>query len=97
MASYVLSQAAQDDINHIARISADESGMARAKTYVQALHASLQKLADFSDLGRMAHHIRSGYLRLASASHVIFYQKQAGGILISRILHERMDFLAHLQ
>lgn len=97
MASYLLSRRAQADIDRIARVSTDEWGLAQARTYVEALHTACQNLADFPHLGRNAAYIRPGMLRLESGSHVIFYRRAEGGIVVLRILHERMDFLRHLQ
>ncbi len=88
--------AARADINRIAGHSTAEWGLARARTYVHALHDTFQQLAEFPELGRKASHIRLAYLRMDSGSHVIFNQKRENGILIIRILHERMDFLPHL-
>jgi toxin ParE1/3/4 len=39
---------------------------------------------------------RAGYFQIESASHAIFYRKTDTGILIVRVLHERMDFKRHL-
>jgi toxin ParE1/3/4 len=47
-------------------------------------------LADNHGLGRGCDEIRSGLRRIESGRHVVFYREQAGGILVSRILHQRM-------
>jgi toxin ParE1/3/4 len=97
MANYSLAKKAAADFRAIARESLEKWGEARAERYLKEMFETAQRLADFPDLGREVSSIRPGLLRMTSASHVIFCQKQAGGILIIRILHERMDFLAHLQ
>jgi hypothetical protein len=43
-------------------------------------------------LGRDCSHIRDGYRKYASGSHVLFYRLADDGVDIVRILHERMDF-----
>jgi toxin ParE1/3/4 len=47
-------------------------------------------------LGRDCGHIRDGYRKYASGSHVLFYRLADDGVDIVRILHERMDFGRHL-
>jgi toxin ParE1/3/4 len=47
-------------------------------------------LADNPALGRSCDDIRPGLRRMESGQHVVFYREEAGGILISRILHQRM-------
>ena len=41
-------------------------------------------------LGRTCDHIRHGLRRMERGEHVIFYRESAGGIRVSRILHQRM-------
>ena len=53
-------------------------------------------LAEFPDLGRDASHIRPDYRKIATASHSIFYRKTEDGVLIVRVLRQRMDFVQHL-
>jgi toxin ParE1/3/4 len=96
MGSYVLSGKADADVQSIAEESVKRWGLARAEKYILALHETFQRLADFPNIGRDASHIRAGYMRIESASHAVFYRKTESGVLIVRILHERMDFERHL-
>lgn len=96
MGSYTLSQKADDDIQHIARISVQQWGLARAERYLLSLHEAFERLAEFPGMGRTVDEIRPGYLQMESASHAIFYRKTGAGILIVRVLHERMNFMRHL-
>ena len=41
-------------------------------------------------LGRPCDEIRPGLRRMKQGKHVVFYREEPGGILISRILHQRM-------
>lgn len=43
-----------------------------------------------SALGRTCDDVRPGLRRMECGRHVVFYRSEAGGILISRILHQRM-------
>jgi toxin ParE1/3/4 len=58
--------------------------------YIDALEAFCQMLAGNPSLGRSCDHIHRGLRRTASGQHVVFYREDARGILISRILHQRM-------
>ena len=42
------------------------------------------------ELGRVCNYIRPGLRGMEHARHVVFYRIEAGGILVSRILHQRM-------
>ena len=47
-------------------------------------------LADNPSLGRACDNIRPGLRRMEHARHVVFYRQTPTGVLISRILHQRM-------
>jgi toxin ParE1/3/4 len=54
------------------------------------LNRCCQQLADNPDLGRACDDIRPGLRRMEHGRHVVFYRQNADGVLISRILHQRM-------
>lgn len=60
------------------------------------LHQAFENLATYPDLGRSIKDIPPGYLRFESESHAVFYRKEAPGILIVRVLHQRMQAEQHL-
>ena len=48
-------------------------------------------LADNPALGRFCDDVRPGLRRLEHGKHVVvFYRQERGGVLVSRILHQRM-------
>jgi toxin ParE1/3/4 len=96
MASYTLTGAAAADINQIVKDSIARWGRLRGEKYFRALCDSFQRLAEFSDIGSDAGDIRPGYMKMRSGGHVAFYRKTDDGIVIVRVLHERMDFEQHL-
>lgn len=96
MASYQLSKAADADLVQIARDSARQWGFARAEAYVTALHHAFEHLARFPDAGRDASELRPGYRRFEHESHSVFYRQAEGGILVVRVLHQRMLPRRHL-
>jgi plasmid stabilization system protein ParE len=59
-------------------------------------HDAFQRLAELPDLGRDASHIRPGYRKIETVSRSVFHRKTNDGVLIVRILHQRMDFDRHL-
>jgi toxin ParE1/3/4 len=58
--------------------------------YVDGLETCCQQLAESPQSGRPCDHIRPGLRRIEHARHVVFYRIESGGILVSRILHQRM-------
>ena len=96
MGSYRLSVKAAEDIETIAEFSIRQRGLARAEKYILGQHETFQRLVEFPDLGRDASDIRRGYRKIETASHSVFYRKTNNGVLIVRVLHQRMDFGRHL-
>jgi toxin ParE1/3/4 len=47
-------------------------------------------LAGNPALGRSCDDVRRGLRRMECGRHVVFYRQDAGGILVSRILHQSM-------
>ncbi|MBO5380567.1 MAG: type II toxin-antitoxin system RelE/ParE family toxin [Bacteroides sp.] len=93
MQKYVLSKLAEKDLKSIWRYTAETWSRSQADRYVKGL---LQTCADIAEapmlLGRSYDHVRLGYRKFLFGKHVIFYRVQSSGIiLISRILHEKMD------
>ena len=73
-------------VGHTLRTWGDE----QAIRYSDNLEACCQMVADNPELGRASDNIRPGLRRIECGRHVVFYRHQAGGILVSRILHHRM-------
>ena len=65
-------------------------GEDQAISYIDDLERCCQQLADNPELGRVCDHIRPGLRRMEYGRHVVFYRIEAAGVLISRILHQRM-------
>ena len=97
MSGYRLTLEADRDIEEIARESIKRWGWERAETYVADLHRAFDLLSTFPELGRNIGHVRPGYRRLERGSHVIFYMRADGGVLIVRLLHRRMESRKHLR
>jgi toxin ParE1/3/4 len=65
-------------------------GEAQTGRYIGELEDCCQQLADHPGLGRACAEVRPGLRRMEQGQHVVFYREEVGGILISRILHQRM-------
>jgi toxin ParE1/3/4 len=65
-------------------------GENQALRYIGDLEACCQMLADNPALGRACDDVRPGLRRIEIGRHVVFYREDAGGLLVSRILHQRM-------
>src|SRR5271157_923381 len=90
MAGYRLSRLAEAYLLDIATYTQHTWGQDQAIRYVDDLEADCQKLADNPELGRACDHVRPGLRRMEHGRHVLFYRIEGKGILVSRILHQRM-------
>ena len=70
--------------------------MEQARSYLGGLHACCERLADRPHLGRSAESLSPGLRRCEFRSHVVFYIGQSEGVVIVRVLHERMDAPRHV-
>ncbi len=95
MASYELSQKADQDLANIYRYSYKTFGENQADKYFQDLERCLESLANHSLQGRMANEIEEGMFRYEYASHTIFYVIRTPGIFVAHILHKSMDHKQH--
>jgi toxin ParE1/3/4 len=90
VAGFRLSRRAESDLMEIARYTLERWGEDQAIRYIDDLEACCKQLASNPDLSRPCDDVRPGLCRMEHGRHVVFYRKGAGGILVLRILHERM-------
>jgi toxin ParE1/3/4 len=90
MAKFQLSRRAETDLLRIGEFTLREWGKSQAARYLSELETCCHMLADNPALGRPCDHVRSGLRRHEHGKHVLFYRQQGNGILVSRILHQRM-------
>lgn len=97
MARYIFGKSAQSDIVNIADYTIENFGIKQARKYRDGLISCFQDLADRPERGRLYLHKDDTLLmRYRHKSHVIFYKRTNTGVLIIRVLGERMDFIRHL-
>jgi toxin ParE1/3/4 len=90
VAAFRFSRYAEADLLSIGAYSLRTWGLAQTVRYIDELEACCQRLADNPASGRSCDHVRVGLRRMEQGKHVIFFRREPGGILVSRILHERM-------
>lgn len=90
MARFRFSRRAEADLLSIRAHTLKTWGVDQTIRYVTDLRACCQMLADNPEAGRVCDDIRRGLRRMEHGRHVIFYRNDADGILISRVLHQRM-------
>ena len=96
MPSAELSPRADEDVREIWHYTAETWSERQAQNYVDALFDTIEALAETPSSGIVADDISAGLRRQRCASHMIFYRETPLGILIVRVMHEQMDFTAHL-
>ncbi len=95
-AGFVLSPAAQSDLDEIWDYTAEQWSFDQADHYILGLIRDIEEIGSGKKSGRACDDIREGYFKFFSGSHVVFYRKAKPLIDIVRILHQRMDFNRHL-
>ena len=93
---YRLSRKANADIRQIARAAMVTWGEAVTETYLLGLHAMFGRLSDQPGIGRPATVARPGLMRFEAQRHIVFYRATVDGIVVIRLLHDRMDPARHL-
>jgi toxin ParE1/3/4 len=93
---FLLSPAAQADVDDIWNYTAEHWGVDQAEGYVQNLRDACEALETGMQSGRPVE-IRAGYRKILVGAHVLFFKKKDDGtIVIMRILHQSMDVERHL-
>lgn len=98
MSRYVLSPAAQADLEEIWDYTYERWSDDQAETYVREIQRAIELVADNPLIGRSCEEIRTGYRRHAVGSHALYYRLVTGADLVDvvRILHKYMDVDRHL-
>ena len=90
MAAFRFSRRAEADLLSIGARTLRTWGEHQTIRYLDDLEVCCRMLADNPSLGRACDDVRPGLRRMERGHHVVFYREDAGGILISRILRQRM-------
>ncbi|MGH7153442.1 MAG: type II toxin-antitoxin system RelE/ParE family toxin [Acetobacteraceae bacterium] len=89
MNEYRLTRDADADLRELFLYGFETFGLAQAEDYRDSMTRCFELLADNPKLGRKADEFAGGTRRHEHARHVIFYDEQPYGVLITAIIHER--------
>jgi toxin ParE1/3/4 len=84
------SQLAESDLYDIGDYTLRTWGADQAVAYLEQLENRCLQLADHPAAGRPCDSIRPGLRRYEEGRHVIFFRQSETGVIVSRILHQRM-------
>ncbi|PVV06219.1 MAG: hypothetical protein B6D77_16380 [gamma proteobacterium symbiont of Ctena orbiculata] len=93
---YKFTDKAERDLEDIIDYTVQEWGVSQANTYLDGLESRAQLLAENPDLGMARETLIERLLSFPYESHILYYKKQARGIMILRVLHQHMDPVKHL-
>jgi toxin ParE1/3/4 len=85
-----ISVEAEEDINGIAAYTTSTWGWRQTDQYLAKLEDGFNLLAQNPSIGRLSDSIHAGLRRLEIGRHVVFFLPEPNGILVVRVLHERM-------
>jgi toxin ParE1/3/4 len=89
MGRFRFSRRAEVDLLSIGDYTLHKWGKAQA-VRIGELEVCCETLADNPALGRLCDRVRPGLRRHEHGTHVVFYRQERGGIVVSRVLHQRM-------
>lgn len=88
--------AARRDLADIWFYTFDHWNAGQADAYVNAVHSALAMAAENPSMGRSIDEARAGYWRIKAGRHICYFKRDLEGIIVMRVLRERMDALGHL-
>ena len=91
MTEYRLAPAAERDLEAIWTNTVLKWGAEQADRYTDIMTAAFAELAESPRTAAACDHIRPGYRRRSVERHMIYFRITTYGIVIIRILHDRMD------
>lgn len=90
MADYRFSNLARLDLIEIGDYTLDHWGIEQVTRYLESLERGFERIAANPEIGRKCDRLRKGYRRMEHEKHVVFYRRDDSGVLIVRILHQRV-------
>ena len=87
---YRLRATARQDLLEIWRHTQARWGERQADDYLDQLTRAFLLLARNPELGVACDGIRGQYRKKPAGRHVVYYRIEDGGIIVARVLHERM-------
>jgi toxin ParE1/3/4 len=88
---FVLSPAAELDLDDIWDYSVENWGIRQAERYIRMIQDTIVGLTDGTQPSQTASHVRPGYRSMLVGTHILFFKETDSLIDVIRILHQRMD------
>jgi len=85
-----ISAEAEEDIDGITAYTTSTWGWRQTDQYLAKLEDGFDLLAQNPSIGRPCDSIQAGLRRFEIGRHVVFFLPEPKGILVVRVLHERM-------
>lgn len=92
----VIDRSAESDLIEIWVYTFQTWGEAQAEKYLDVLESAIGRIGRDPVAGRSRDAIRAGYWSVSIEHHIVFYTFDATEVRVRRVLHESMDFEAHL-
>lgn len=96
MPSIRFAPAAQSDLQAIWNYADATWATAQAERYINGIRDAIEQLAGNPTTGRTMDEVGSGYRKRSVGSHFIVFRQAGDGIVVVRILHQRMDPKRHM-
>lgn len=90
MPQFRISVEAEADLDFIAAYTTSTWGWRQTDQYLAKLEDGFELIAQNPSIGRSCDAIRAGLRRFEIGKHVVFYLTEPDGVLIVRVLHQRM-------
>lgn len=90
------SRAAERDLAAIHAYTIERWGEAQADRYLADLESACSRIADGSAIVARLSFRTDEMFRTRQGRHLIIFREQGDGVLIVRVLHERMDIDRHV-
>lgn len=97
MSGYVLSPAAQHDLDEIWDYTAARWNVAQADRYILGIRDTCSILASDNRTARSIEGVRKGYYKASVGSHFVIFRYNREGVVVTRVLHQRMDVTTQLK
>ncbi|WP_186085320.1 type II toxin-antitoxin system RelE/ParE family toxin [Burkholderia gladioli] len=91
MKAFVLSPAAERDLDDIWDHTVTRWGEVQAERYILSIESTIAGLADGTQPSLSAADVRDGYRKALTGMHVVFFRESEALIDVIRILHQQMD------
>ena len=95
-AEYRLTPEAAREMENIWRYTLTEWGLEQANRYTDELTEAFGQLAENPEMATPCDRIRIGYRRSQVGRHAIYFRQTNYGIVVVRVLHDRMLSTLHL-